>query len=644
MRRSSRLQPKAPQTPRNDADEDEKPVKTKKTKVQPSKKVKTSTQSAEQPKDDQGNVGKRRGKRGFLEKLAREAPMDVVLEVFTHLQPLDILHLARTSKNLREMLMNRSSSPIWRAARQNIPGLPPLPAELSEPQYAALAFDSICQVCLRGTCENVIWECFIRCHKNCAPKVFYSLDELSKLKNWNNEVATMMLRGIGRGYISQVYDRKLFGDEPRYLPSIVKRLRLQYQAIQGEKELEEWECAKVAEIVALQKFSSQCEKWSREWAIHSALVRDCEDLALRRQRHDEIAKRLKALGWNDEELLDHEFGAHPLVDQTKPLTDRAWSTIEPTLVELLKNIKEKRFDQVYASRHQLLKTVYEFHCKMKCKSEYDVFPPIGDFIVSPQAKAVNDLIWNTPKDQQVTQAQFIRVLLQQVNLEEMTEEWKARIHRDLESSEEDVFYCRRCREVTWAPRLYAHKCCLDSFDPFATSVHHPKWERASEANFNPFVDFHWSFWSSSGRLEKSESGTRYRKMVQELCGASDLKSVDELDPDSLFKCSCGMLLRWTWAIAHTLPDHTLSLVQDEQVLDAARVSESAQPPMVRSKTVLCLLCKTTPTSTHWNETIQEHMQKKHGIDQRDVKRGVQWALKADTPFDSLRPKPVRLVG
>jgi hypothetical protein len=60
---------------------------------------------------------------------------------------LDILHLSRTSHELRDLLMARSSASVWRNARRNIVGLPPLPFDLDEPQYANLAFDSYCHVC-----------------------------------------------------------------------------------------------------------------------------------------------------------------------------------------------------------------------------------------------------------------------------------------------------------------------------------------------------------------------------------------------------------------------------------------------------------------------------------------------------------------
>ena len=58
--------------------------------------------------------------------------------------PLDLLHLARTSKRVRAILMARSNRYIWAAAFTCIQGLPGPPSFLNEPQYAMLLFESVC--------------------------------------------------------------------------------------------------------------------------------------------------------------------------------------------------------------------------------------------------------------------------------------------------------------------------------------------------------------------------------------------------------------------------------------------------------------------------------------------------------------------
>jgi hypothetical protein len=59
---------------------------------------------------------------------------------------MDVLSLARTTKYLRSTLMSRSSISVWKTSRANISGLPDCPTDLSEPQYANLAFDTSCHV------------------------------------------------------------------------------------------------------------------------------------------------------------------------------------------------------------------------------------------------------------------------------------------------------------------------------------------------------------------------------------------------------------------------------------------------------------------------------------------------------------------
>ncbi|KAE9395804.1 hypothetical protein BT96DRAFT_942121 [Gymnopus androsaceus JB14] len=67
---------------------------------------------------------------GLLERLAKDIPLDVILEIFCYLSPGDLLQLARSSKDLRGILMSKSSEFIWRIARENVRGFPPRPGDL----------------------------------------------------------------------------------------------------------------------------------------------------------------------------------------------------------------------------------------------------------------------------------------------------------------------------------------------------------------------------------------------------------------------------------------------------------------------------------------------------------------------------------
>ncbi|KAE9386163.1 hypothetical protein BT96DRAFT_839664 [Gymnopus androsaceus JB14] len=75
-------------------------------------------------------------------------PLEIFFEIFMHLEPGDLLQLARTSKDLQNVLMRKLSKSIWHTACNNVePGLLKIPSDMSEPEYAHLLFfDNYCHV------------------------------------------------------------------------------------------------------------------------------------------------------------------------------------------------------------------------------------------------------------------------------------------------------------------------------------------------------------------------------------------------------------------------------------------------------------------------------------------------------------------
>lgn len=78
----------------------------------------------------------------------------MIIQVFSHLEPLDLLHLARTTKMLRGMLMKRRNASLWKTARANV-GLPDCPEDVPEPLYVNLVFCAYCHVCLDAL--SLVW-------------------------------------------------------------------------------------------------------------------------------------------------------------------------------------------------------------------------------------------------------------------------------------------------------------------------------------------------------------------------------------------------------------------------------------------------------------------------------------------------------
>ncbi|KAF8546194.1 hypothetical protein OG21DRAFT_1427778, partial [Imleria badia] len=96
---------------------------------------------------------RRRAKRGSEKKVPERKrqlinmPLDVLIEIFLFSEPLDLLYLARTTKGLREFLLNRRKSfALWKNAIGNVKDFPPCPDHMSAPAYTYLAFVPVCHV------------------------------------------------------------------------------------------------------------------------------------------------------------------------------------------------------------------------------------------------------------------------------------------------------------------------------------------------------------------------------------------------------------------------------------------------------------------------------------------------------------------
>ncbi|KAI0270435.1 hypothetical protein BC834DRAFT_819028, partial [Gloeopeniophorella convolvens] len=79
--------------------------------------------------------------RGSLKNMLT-LPLEVLFEILLEMRPADLLSLACTSKDLRQVLMSRKSMSVWMAARRNFSAasVPDLPEWLSEPAWAHLLF------------------------------------------------------------------------------------------------------------------------------------------------------------------------------------------------------------------------------------------------------------------------------------------------------------------------------------------------------------------------------------------------------------------------------------------------------------------------------------------------------------------------
>lgn len=95
--------------------------------------------------------------------------LTIIPQIFGYLHPMDVLNLSRTTKPLRSILLGRHAGGVWRSALGSVRALPSCPSDMTEPEYASLAFDDWCQVSLSSVHSGIGVLLALRCPETPAP-------------------------------------------------------------------------------------------------------------------------------------------------------------------------------------------------------------------------------------------------------------------------------------------------------------------------------------------------------------------------------------------------------------------------------------------------------------------------------------------
>ncbi|KAJ3556130.1 hypothetical protein NM688_g2194 [Phlebia brevispora] len=279
-----------------------------------------------------------RGRRGSLQNLPA-MPVDILVEILSHLRPLDILHISRTNKAFRKFLMARASEFIWKRARENVPGLPPCPEDLSEPSYANLAFDTHCHECLASGVKMVLWEFRARYCPSCRKEKFWCraaiVKQYPKLSALSVVAFDLLFPSIPYGFYKYQYYMPTVRDYARKPSTEISQLQREPLTSLREKD---WRSR--PELQAILKHAALCEEWCEK--LKAERSRDLQ--AIRTRRYEDIQSRLRALEWGPEldflkETRSRDLTDHPHVTESKELTDKAWEKILPSLIGVLEKAR-----------------------------------------------------------------------------------------------------------------------------------------------------------------------------------------------------------------------------------------------------------------------------------------------------------------
>ncbi|CAE6533312.1 unnamed protein product [Rhizoctonia solani] len=259
--------------------------------------------------------------------------VEVLIEIARYVHPLDLIMLSRVNKFFRELFMDRRSALIWQSARENLPGLPPCPDNVCEPQYAAMLFTKRCSSCGGYAPREMDPALLVRLCVNCRES------ELVDTNRVTDATLLIVSQGIvpGRTLRGQMW---CLYNEARAV-----KIKLNELNEAGDQE-------------ATEKWKAERRKLTteplRKWLRDRERERDKDLKSLKSVRQAEIESRLISLGWEQGDFVCHEGWRHKqwqsMVYSAKPLTDKIWDTILPSLLGHLEINRDQRLERERSQR------------------------------------------------------------------------------------------------------------------------------------------------------------------------------------------------------------------------------------------------------------------------------------------------------
>ncbi|KAI0747632.1 hypothetical protein C8Q80DRAFT_687812 [Daedaleopsis nitida] len=380
-------------------------------------------------------TGRNVGKLVSIMKL----PVDVFLEIASHLHPLDLLQLSRASNELRDMLMSRQTRSLWVAARKAYdPPLPDCPDDLSEPKYASLVFELSCMACGAGRAVKVGYAAYVRF---CGPcwktnvKAGHALAKEARIKNdpelmeviYNMLPAATQKFGYNAdGSISVLAQNSRCKFYEAEFIAVVKQYDDIFNA-EGAEALEAFEEDRRAIAFSRVNFQHAVLTWNEKRA---QVKIESEDRA-EAHRKAAILEKLKELGYEETDYPRYNSEFEGIVSQPRPLTPRIWNTIRPKLVEILEaehaRRKHNAFVRKWEERRTKLGSFYKVYLQNDRKQNQwkRIMPNVEDALALP---CMHELLTSADPEEVVTEEQFIAI---EARLKKDAEAHRAMMRREL---------------------------------------------------------------------------------------------------------------------------------------------------------------------------------------------------------------------
>lgn len=464
-----------------------------------------------------------------------EIDTDIFEEILRCLDPLDLLHLARTSINLRRLLMSRDSAHLWRAARMNIEGLPDCSPYMSEPFYANLVFSNHCHRCLAPNLRSsVLWEFGVRYCYDCRASMVTIVPLV-----WSTDLNTRMLwLGGYELFLNTIPDPRIPQRNLFHIPQ-VEQICQNWSALALTETLRGAFLETVADIVRVTATHAElCRDW-QEYKVRSR-AQEIEDI--KRARSQLIEAKLRALGWDrmvEQFKAQKKWNKLPHMHTRKALTESGWERICPDIVGELQKASLAERKGVLERRLMLLKEYMRTYSANMRSPASECRPRFLDFALLPAVRAVIESPSSDIVDTATFQAMHrqIAALIGELDTAKRVAFQTKATHTFVVPFGANalvlamaLFACTACQKRLYYPHIIAHQC----HQPHLSSVYRLGRENNLYRDVARRVDGAASVWSADG-FEIADH--RHTAQLLQACGKDpQTTTVEEMDRSDIRIC------------------------------------------------------------------------------------------------------------
>ncbi|KAF8148885.1 hypothetical protein B0H34DRAFT_863230 [Crassisporium funariophilum] len=576
------------------------------------KKRKVYDDKASNPKIEPKSKKSRR-KAPWSEKMSFAlVPVDVLYEIFSQLEPLDLFHLARTTKDLYNILTSRSSSTIWDRARANmLLPMPPCPDDLSWPKYVDLSFGTQCHICAKNASCTTMWSARIRLCAKCQPKRFNKLQ--AARRSVHHDYPNDLFRHLPRitvlippkGKTEKRPSRKTI-----HFTELHEHWQDQYNNITDPDARAAWVNAQLVERTAIATHTSLYDEWKMDY-----------EEALFENRKSTILERIEKLGWGQElaalstDDKEHLFNQDLIVAAFEEnLTEKILDGLKVFLVGYMAGVRDRRLQaqrsEMLTARLGILSEVHR-----DCTSGLpinSIYPTVSELFLHP---VVQEIVNSEPEalfnrsHLAAVESSFLDIALdwrQQTEdkLMDMVKKVnKSEINRgtvfDLATT---VFDCMACGNVLLRhPQVLVHKCATrdpgrrnQTDDPDRLTV-----ERTLKQ----------TYWNFPGWIVIKADTFLLASQIVKMCGFDPLSATArELDENGpIIECiKCNdrkgrATMTWLDALSHNYTN--CGRESSEIMFESMTVLDKLETRKVKERMADDLSCKRAAISCRWMHCV-----------------------------------------